>query len=164
MNLLPLACLMTALAFGQATTTTAPKAKAAPKAAPKAGGARTVELTASDTMKYDKAEITAKPGETLHVTLKNVGSMPKLAAAHNFVLLKIGTDQAEFTKGAFNARETDFIPPAMKTAVIASTGLAGPGETVETTFKVPAKAGSYPFLCSFPGHFALGMKGTLVVK
>jgi azurin len=159
MNLFPAACLMTALAFGQATTsTTAPKAKAAPK------GGRTVELTATDTMKFDKTEITARPGETLHVVLKNVGTMPKIAAAHNFVLLKLGTDQAAFTAGAFNARETDFIPPAMKTAVIASTGLAGPGETVDTTFKVPAKPGTYPFLCSFPGHFALGMRGTLIVK
>ena len=155
---------MTALAFGQATTTTTPKAKVAPKAAPAAKGGRTVELTAGDTMKYDKAEITAKPGETLRIVLKNGGAMPKLVAAHNFVLLKAGTDQAEFTKAAFNARETDFIPPSMKTAVIANTGLAGPGETVETTFKVPAKAGSYPYLCSFAGHFALGMKGTLVVK
>jgi len=35
---------------------------------------------------------------------------------------------------------------------------------VETTFKVPAKPGRYAFLCTFPGHFALGMRGTLVVK
>jgi azurin len=47
--------------------------------------------------------------------------------------------------------------------VIAHTGLVGPGETVEVTFKAPA-AGTYTFLCSFPGHFAAGMKGTLVVK
>lgn len=153
---------MTALAFGQATTTTTTKAKPAPTAAAKAG--RTVELTASDTMKYDKAEITAKPGETLRVVLKNAGMMPKLVAAHNFVLLKAGSDAAAFSTAAFNARDTDFIPPSLKTSVIANTGLAGPGETVEITFKVPAKAGNYPYLCSFAGHFALGMKGTLVVK
>ena len=161
MNLFSLTCLITALAFGQATTTT-PATKA--KAAPKSGAGRTVELTASDTMKYDKAEITAKPGETLHIVLKNTGTMPKLVAAHNFVLLKAGTDPVEFTKAAFNARETDYIPPSMKTAVITSSALSGPGETVETTFKVPAKAGNYPYLCSFPGHYALGMKGMLVVK
>ena len=90
--------------------------------------------------------------------------MPKVVAGHNFVLLKLGTDQVEFTKASFNARETEFIPPSMKTAVIAHTPLAGPGETVDVTVKVPAKAGAYPFLCSFPGHFALGMKGTLNVK
>lgn len=159
MNLLSLACLMTVLAFGQATTTTTTtKAKAAPK------GGRTVALSAGDTMKFDKTDIAARPGETLHIVLKNTGTMPKIAAAHNFVLLKAGTDQVEFNTAAFNARETDFIPAAMKAAVIANTGLAGPGETVETTFKVPAKPGRYAFLCSFPGHFALGMRGTLIVK
>jgi len=166
MNLIPVACLMTALAFGQATTstTTSKAGKAAPKAAAATKGARTVELSAADTMKYDKSEIAAKPGETLRVVLKNAGTMPKIVGGHNFVLLKIGSDSAEFSKAAFNARETDFIPASMKTAVIANTTLAGPGESVEVTFKVPAKAGNYPFLCSFPGHFGLGMKGMLVAK
>ena len=42
--------------------------------------------------------------------------------------------------------------------------LAGAGETVEVTFKVPAAAGEYPYICSFPGHFQAGMKGMLSVK
>ena len=52
----------------------------------------------------------------------------------------------------------------MKSAVLANTSLAGPGETVETTFKVPAAPGEIHFLCSFPGHMALGMRGTITVK
>ena len=170
MNLFPALCVMSALAFGQATTTTTststttakPAAKAAAKAGAKAG--RTVEITTGDNMKYDVTEITAKPGESLRVVVKNTGAMPKIAMAHNFVLLKAGTDVAEFTKAAFNARETDFIPPAMKDAVLANTALAGAGESVEITFKAPAKPGTYTFVCSFPGHFALGMRGTLTVK
>ena len=31
-------------------------------------------------------------------------------------------------------------------------------------FTAPAKPGSYTFFCTFPGHFAAGMKGVLVVK
>ena len=172
MNLFPALCVMTALAFGQATTTspTTTTAKPAAKGASKAGSkasaksGRTVELTTGDNMKYDTTEITAKPGEALHVVVKNTGTMPKIAMAHNFVLLKAGTDAAEFSKAAFNARETDFIPPAMKDAVLANTPLAGAGETAEVSFKAPAKPGTYTFLCSFPGHFALGMRGTLTVK
>ena len=160
---------MTALAFGQATTTTttststAKGAKAAPKAAA-TKGARTVEITATDAMKFDKTDIAAKPGETLRIVLKNTGTMPKIVGGHNLVVLKLGTDQVEFTKAAFNARDTDFIPASMKTAVLAHTALAGPGETVEVIVKVPAKVGAYPYVCSFPGHFALGMKGMLNVK
>jgi azurin len=166
MKLLSVAVVMTALALAPAGLHAAPQAatstSSAKPAAAKAG--RTVELTAGDTVKYDKTEITAKPGETLHIVLKNGGTMPKMAMAHNFVLLKLGTDVVEFNTAAFNARETDFVPPAMKASVIANTPLAGPGETVETTFKAPAKPGDYTYLCSFPGHFALGMRGTLTVK
>ena len=62
------------------------------------------------------------------------------------------------------AQATDYIPADKKADVLASTKLAGPNETVEVSFKAPAKPGSYPFMCTFPGHYAAGMKGTLVVK
>jgi azurin len=140
-----------ALAFAQA-------------AAAAAKGARTVNITGSDTMKYDVTTIAAKPGETLHIVLKNVGSMPKIAMAHNVVILKPGTDASAFTSAGMTARETDFIAPAMKASVLAATTLAGAGETVEVTFKVPAKPATYPFVCTFPGHFAAGMQGTIVAK
>jgi azurin len=166
MKLLPVACVMTALLLAtnplHASQAAKPKAAPSGKAGAKAG--RTVEITTGDNMKYDTTEIAAKPGETLHVVLKNTGAMPKMAMAHNFVVLKPGTDVVEFNNAAFNARETDFIPPSMKTAVLANTPLAGPGESVETTFKVPAAPGTYTFLCSFPGHMALGMRGTITVK
>ena len=126
--------------------------------------ARTIEITGNDQMKFDKTELTARPGETIRVVLKSIGTMAKAVMGHNFVLLKLGTDVAAFNTAAFNARATDFIPPDKKDEIIAATALAGPGETVEVTFKVPAKAGSYNYLCSFPGHYAMGMRGKLIVK
>ena len=90
--------------------------------------------------------------------------MPKIAMSHNVVMLKKEADAAAFATAAASARATDFIPAANKADVIANTPLAGNGETVEVVFKVPAAAGSYPFLCTFPGHFVVGMKGNLVVK
>lgn len=164
MKVLSIASCLALASFGTALAQTPPAAKTAAKAqsAP-AKAARTVELSVGDNMKFDQTEIAAKPGETLRVVLKSTGTMPKVSMGHNFVVVKPSVDLVEFNKAAFTARETEFIPPAMKSGVIANTVVVGPGETVETTFKVPA-AGSYPFLCSFPGHFALGMRGTLVVK
>jgi nitrite reductase (NO-forming) len=41
------------------------------------------------------------------------------------------------------------------------TPLIGPGKSA--TLKVTLKKGSYKYLCTFPGHAALGMKGTFKV-
>lgn len=129
-----------------------------------AGEPRTIALTGTEQMKFDRHGIDAKPGESLHVVLKSVGKMPKAAVAHNFVVVKEGTDLDRFNAAAFNSRETEYIPPEMAGEVIAHTGLAGAGETVDVTFPAPDKPGRYIYFCSFPGHFARGMRGVLTVK
>lgn len=126
--------------------------------------ARTVEIIGTDDMKYSVTTITAKRGETLNIRLISRGTIPKVAMAHNVVVLKLGTDVLKLLKEGAPHRATDFIPPAMTSAVIAKTPFAGPGETVQVTFTVPAKPGRYPFICTFAGHYQAGMKGTLVVK
>jgi azurin len=55
------------------------------------------------------------------------------------------------------------IPAGTAAKIIAQTKLLGPGESDSIDFKAPSAPGEYPFLCTFPGHFAL-MKGKLVVK
>ena len=36
-----------------------------------------VTITGNDLMKYDKTEIEAKTGQTVAITLKNIGALPK---------------------------------------------------------------------------------------
>ena len=141
-------CVLVACSSVAAADQTSGAAKGKPAAAAAKGEPRTVELT----------------GEKLRIVLKAVGTMPKTIMAHNFVLPKPGASPLEINNAAFNARATDFIPESMKDKILAYTPLAGAGETVEVTFTAPAKPGSYPYLCTFPGHFAMGMKGTLLVK
>ncbi len=149
-------------AFGRAALMALLMAVASGGASAQTG--RLVELTGNDLMKYSVTAIAAKPGELLHMRLKNVGTLPKVAMAHNFVLLAKGTDAAAFANASATAYATGYIDPAMKAKVLAFTPTAGPGETVEVTFKAPAAPGVYTFLCSFPGHFLSGMKGALTVK
>jgi azurin len=155
-----LASLAAVVLFSAPASTTVP----AVEQAKPASSARTVELTGGDDMKYSVTTIPAKPGETLHIKLVSKGTLPKAAMAHNFVALKLTAKPLEFANAAAMARATDFIPADMKDQVLAATTLAGPGETVEVTFKVPTAPGTYNFLCTFPGHFAAGMRGTIVVK
>jgi len=125
---------------------------------------RVVAITGTDAMKYSVATIEAKPGEKITVKLTGQGAIPKVAMAHNFVLLALKADPAAFAQAAAMARATDFVPADKKADVLASTKLAGNGETVEVTFDAPKTPGVYTYICTFPGHFLAGMKGTLTVK
>jgi azurin len=143
------------------------QAKQAPPAA-RPAAARTITLTVTDPvgekMSYSQKQILAKPGEKLKVRLVSMAQTPKIVMAHNFVLLKAGTDIKKFTDAAANARATDFIPPAFKTAIIANAPMVGPGESAEVVLVVPKVPGKYTYLCSFAGHYAAGMWGELIVK
>jgi azurin len=162
MKVFSLVCLLAVVPVALGATQAKPKTATTP--AKSAKGTRTIEITAGDNMKFDVTSIQAKPGERLHVVLKSTGTAPKIAMAHNFILLKQGTSALEFNNAAMGARDTDFIPPSMKDKMIASTGLAGAGETVDVTFTAPTKPGTYEYICSFPGHYQVGMKGELIVK
>ncbi|MEO7414137.1 MAG: azurin [Opitutaceae bacterium] len=162
-----LAALVTALlasGCGQKESSTAPGASPMAAKPAAAAGARTVEITAADNMKFSVASIDAKPGEELKIVLTNIGTLPKEAMGHNWVLLKKGADANSFATAAMTAKDTDYIPAALKDQVIAYTQLLGPRKSDEVTFKAPTEPGEYVFLCSFLGHYLAGMKGVLVVK
>lgn len=125
---------------------------------------RTIEMVGADNMKFDVTSIDAKPGEQITIKLTTKSNIPKMAMAHNVVILDKDTDVDEFTNASARARDNEYIAPDFEDSVIAATGLAGGGETVEVTFVVPEEPGSYEYICSFPGHYAAGMKGVLNVK
>jgi azurin len=83
---------------------------------------------------------------------------------HNWVLLKAGSDVAAFDSAAVNAKDTGYIPPALKDEIIAHIDLLGPRKSGEAEFTVPTVPGDYPYLCTFPAHYQVGMKGVLTVK
>jgi azurin len=127
-------------------------------------GPRSIEITAGDSMKYSVTQIDAKPGEALQVILTNTGSAPIEVMGHNWVLLKPGTDVAAFDAAAINAKETGYIPSSLASEIVAKIDLVGPRKSGEADFNAPTTPGDYPFLCTFPAHFQIGMKGVLTVK
>ena len=133
----------------------------ATKEVPATTGA-TLEIEANDQMKFNLSELKAVAGKEITLVLKNVGKMDKTVMGHNLIILKQGTDVAEYAKKAMSAKDTDYIPVSETASVIAHTKLTGGGETDKITFTITEK-GTYDFICSFPGHYAL-MKGKLIVE
>jgi azurin len=127
---------------------------------------RTIKIRAGvdNAMKYDVVNLSAGPGETLKVVLTNASVLPKEVMGHNWVLLKAGTDPIAFAAAAVSEAANGYIPARMKDKIVAVIGLLGPNETGEIMFKAPDAPGEYPFVCTFPGHGQIGMKGVLMVK
>jgi len=122
-----------------------------------------VTITGNDQMKYDVTSIEVAAGQKVTVTITNGGQLPKTAMAHNFVLLKPGTDVTAFAMAGISQAATDYIAPDQADKVIAKSKFVGPGESDSVTFTAPGP-GSYDYICTFPGHVMAGMRGVLTVK
>lgn len=105
-----------------------------------------------------------KAGENLTVTLTTISDLPAASMSHNWLLLKQKADPSVFAMASLQARENDYVAPEKMNLVIAETGLVPPDESVTITFTTPEEPGEYEYICTFPGHFAAGMRGTLYVK
>jgi azurin len=123
-----------------------------------------VELTINamgntmDAMSYDQKEIRVKAGAKVKVNLTNKAT--DAAMQHNIVFVKQGTEKDVAMEGLQFAQNNYF--NSANANVIAGSAVAKPGETVTVEFTAPA-AGTYGFVCTFPGHF-MKMNGVLVVE
>lgn len=106
-------------------------------------------------LSYDVTEIEATAGEELTIKYVNASDMP-----HNIVLVKTEADIMPVGTAALRAMDTDYVPQNEMDRIITSTELVRPGETFVHTFTVPPP-GTYPYVCTYPGHFTL-MQGRLI--
>ncbi|HUG12471.1 MAG TPA: plastocyanin/azurin family copper-binding protein [Opitutaceae bacterium] len=163
-----LASLLVLAGCGGSETKSAPTATepaAAPPAAPAdPEGVKVIRLTGDDLMKFNITTIEATPGESLRVELKNIGRMPKQTMAHNFILLQPMADAQLNAIGiAASMAAPTYLPKDMSNVLAHSKKILGPGESETIDFKAPTEPGEYPYICTFPGHFAT-MRGKLIVK
>jgi azurin len=127
--------------------------------------AKEIVITGNDAMQFDLKKFDVSPGESVKLTLKNIGSIPKIAMGHNLVVLKKGVDALAFGQKvlASGGSATNALPKSLLGDVIAHTKLLGPGESETISFSAPNESGDYQYVCTFPGHFAM-MRGVMEVK
>jgi azurin len=123
-----------------------------------------LELTGNDQMQFSVKALEVTEGQKVTLSFKHIGQLPVVAMGHNVVILKPGTELPAFAAKCAPAKDQGYIPQdeESKALIIAHTKMLGGGESDEITFTAPAP-GAYPFLCTFPGHFAI-MQGVLTVK
>lgn len=113
-------------------------------------------------MKYDTTELLVAPGQPVKILFENGDDLP-----HNLVFCEPGTDtmamslkQMENPQAAEAALKRNWIPDDKR--IWAHSKMLNPHEKEELTFTAPGKPGTYPYVCTFPGH-ALTMRGEMKV-
>jgi azurin len=142
------------------TAKPAPTVKPAPTATPAPIGQPVSIGTNGGDWQFDTDTLEVAAGTAIALTFHNGAKTTK----HNWLLVKGGDDvAAEVNKAGETAGVTaDYI--ADDTRIVARTaGLLKGGQSETVTFTAPA-AGTYVYLCTFPGHFEEGMRGVLRVK
>lgn len=109
-----------------------------------------------DALQFDKGTLTANAGCKVRLKFDNASTV----FHHNWVLVKAETKDEVAQRGLLAGPGNDWIQPE-DPSVIAHTRLVNPGESDEVEFTVP-EAGTYQFVCTFPGH-NFSMFGDFVV-
>jgi len=113
-----------------------------------------------DSLLYDVDEFSVLAGRPIELVFENTDIMP-----HNLVVTAQGALAAVGRAGEAMASDPDgwtrgYVPD--HPAVLVHTGLLQPGQTSTLSFDAPEKAGDYPYVCTFPGHW-IRMNGVMRV-
>lgn len=122
-----------------------------------------IEISANDEMKFNKKAFEVTAGQKVTLVFKNTGTIPLAKMGHNLVILKPETQIPAFASQCSDAKK-GYLPDDAETKklIFAATKRLGGGES-HTIYFIPKEPGSYPFICTTPGHFA-EMQGVMTVK
>lgn len=119
-----------------------------------------ITIIGDDRSKYDITAFSVLPNQEITLTLVYEG---KMAMKHNVAIVDKDTDAQAFAQDSAAAIKNDYISTKPEFTVIAHTKMIGPGEKDSITFTTPSEPGVYPYVCTFPGHYFIGMKGIMTV-
>ena len=106
--------------------------------------------------------IPAGAGQPVRLEMINPDATP-----HNLVIVQpgaleeVGMAANEMAKDPEAAKTGEFLPDSSK--ILYHTRMLKPDQSQVLRFVAPKEPGVYPFLCTFPGHFAI-MQGVMTVK
>lgn len=130
------------------------------KATSDSSGTLHIEIRSLDNkMKFNKDTLHVPAGKQCTITLINEATFD--AMKHNLVIVPKGKTEEIAMLGLKAGMDNDYIPYGDHD-VLAHTPMADPGETVQLTYTF-TRAGTYEFVCTYPGHYQM-MRGTIVVQ
>lgn len=116
--------------------------------------------TNGNELSFNKKSLEVKPGQKVALTFKNMAD-EESRLKHTWVLVKPGTSDEVASTAVEAGVSQNYIPKDPN--ILASTKLVAPGQSETIYFTAPREPGSYPYICTVPGH-SRSLHGELVVK
>ncbi|MBO19312.1 MAG: hypothetical protein CL732_02080 [Chloroflexi bacterium] len=110
------------------------------------GAANLVVDVNGDALEFNLGSMSAAAGSDVSVTFNNSSSVN----SHNWALVEAGTKDAVAADGTAAGPGNHWLP-VDDSRVLAFTTVLGPGGSETINFTAPG-AGTYQFVCTFPGH------------
>ncbi len=112
-------------------------------------------------MKFSPTEFRVKAGSDIRLIFENPDSM-----LHNIIILAPGSKEtvgalADQMSGDPDSIKKAYVPDSKD--VLHASKLVNPNQNEELKFKAPNTPGTYPYLCTFPGHWRV-MQGVMIVE
>mgnify|MGYP001107197703 CR=1 FL=1 len=123
--------------------------------------ARPIVIEAGKNLTFATRSFKVKAGEPIMLTFANPDVVP-----HNWALIKPGTlskvgELVNKVVSDPDAAIRNYIP--ITDDIIVYTDIVQPSNQMIISFQAPAEKGSYPYLCTFPGHWMV-MNGVMIVE
>ncbi|MDB4519648.1 cupredoxin domain-containing protein, partial [Akkermansiaceae bacterium] len=118
--------------------------------------------TIPERLLFTKDKFTVKAGQPVKLVFSNPD-----ATEHNLLILAKDTpieeigEKSNLMAADPQAAKKQFIPDDKR--ILHASKMLKVGQTQTLRFKAPSQPGTYPFLCTFPGHWTI-MKGEMIVK
>ena len=115
----------------------------------------------SGTMKFSQDTIRVQAGQPISLTFTNDDNLP-----HNLIItapnmLEFVGESADAMALEEDGEDKGYIPEVDE--VLFSVDLVNPQEYITLIFPAPSEPGTYPFVCTYPGHWRT-MNGVLIVE
>ncbi len=121
-----------------------------------------IELDAIAGLQYAQKELRVKPGSKVALTFRNLDpSMPHNVAIVQPDRLTAIMDASMKLASSPKGVAQHYVPNDK--GVIAMSPILQSGNSYVIYFRAPRKLGTYPFLCTFPGHWQV-MQGKLIIE
>lgn len=118
--------------------------------------------TIPERLLFTKTEFTVTSGQPVKLVFANTD-----ATEHNLLILAKDTPIQEIGEAANEmardpeAAQKQYLPDDKR--IIHATRMLKKGQSQTLRFTAPTEPGTYPYLCTFPGHWTI-MKGTMIVR